>query len=105
MSHKRDIDRRRRANLRAGAGEADVGAQEIPIVFVDLERIFAEQIAGAGFMYMGSHGLRHVERFAKADMAFIGVDLHPQHIGKFGEIDGVDGSDFHGGPLSFGKRY
>ena len=46
-------------------------------------------------MYVSRDRLRHIKRFAEADVAFVCVNLHPQHVGKLGEIDGVDGGDFH----------
>lgn len=45
---------------------------------------------------MGGDGLRHIKGFAEANLSLIRVDLYPQHVGEFGQIDRIDGGDFHG---------
>ena len=64
-------------------------------MLVDLQRVLAEQVVRAGLVdVLGDRGDR-IEGFPEADDAFVGVDLHPQHVRKFGEIDGFDGRYFH----------
>ena len=46
---------------------------------------------------MGGNRLRHVKRFAETYVALVRMDLNPEHVGKFGQIDGVDGGNFHVG--------
>jgi len=79
----------------ADAVETEVGVQEVPAVLVDLQRILAEQVVRASLVDVFRHRGDRIEGFPEADDAFVGVDLHPQHVRKFGEVDGFDGCYFH----------
>jgi hypothetical protein len=48
---------------------------------------------------VGLNGLRAHEGFTQARQPFIGVQTHPNDVGKFVQADGFELGDFHKDPV------
>ncbi len=64
-------------------------------MLVDLQRVLAEQIGRRRLVDEAGDGLGAIEGLAEPDHSGIGVDLHPQKIGKLLERYRLDCGNLH----------
>ena len=90
------------AHFGARSDEADV-ADEMRLVRLDVARVLADQVGRDEAVDVAFGGGRTVERLAEARDALVGLDLHPEDVGKLLRADGLDGRDFHDSPVWRGR--
>ena len=96
---QRDVDRRRRAHLRAAACGSDVAAQRA-CVRLDPARVLTEQVAGDR-VDVRFDRVREEERLAEPDESLVGVDEDVHEARELVQAQRVDARDLHS--LSFAR--
>ncbi len=93
---QRDVDGRVAARLDAGAAPAEIAGQ-VAVARLDGQRVLPHQARRRPLVQVGLDGLRAHEGLAQPDQALVGVQAHPEDVGKLTEPDGFELGDLgHG---------